>query len=895
MREDLREFLNKLRWLFRRRRVESEMAEELEFHLAMRCARHTDGGLESGEAFDQARREFGAVGKWKEFCRDVWQFRFVENLWRDLLFAARMLRKSPAFAAVAVLTLALAIGANTAIFSLINAVLLRPLAVPRADRLVLLRIQPDDFGYSFCYPMFRHLEKDRKVFAKVFAFAGHRFQMRGASGTEYIPGSMVSGDYFDALQVAPATGRWITPADDREGGGPDGPVAIISTKLWKTWFAASPGAIGRKIVLDNVAFTVAGVMPDGFTGADVGGAPPDVFVPLALEPLIDAPYNNIANGWRSWWFLVGARLRDGVSQEQANAYLRATSQDVFKATIPDPRWRLNGRPRSQIYLKAESGAAGYCSLRLRFRKPLVVLMVLVGLVLLVACLNVASLLMARSAAREREIVTRFALGASRVRLLQQFLTESLLLATLGTALGLAGSPLIARSLMGFLSTSQDQVQFAAAPDGRVLLFTAVIAVLATVFAGIAPGLKSTRHDLQSRLREASAGLRGTDRRRVWPRLLLSGEVALALVLVTGAGLLGSSLVRLREIPVGFEPRGLLLVPIDVFKQSRDGDALVRLYRELAESISGVPGVQAISFADTTPVSGSWTTDDVNPPGRPQQELYRAVVGPDYFRAMRTRLVAGREFRWNDTDASGAVVILNRAAAKALFGTENAVGERLLSDKRQLEVIGIVGDAKYTGLRDAAPPTWYAAATQGVKNKPSFTAVIRLNGPAAPVISAIRAIVKQHAPDIPVPAATTMEDQIAGSIATERLMATLALFFGALALLITAIGLYGTLAYTTARRTGEIGIRMALGAGRREVLSLVLWENAGVALAGCLAGVAASLLASRYVAALLYGTSARSPAVLLSSVAALAAIAGLASLIPALRASRIDPLAAIRYE
>lgn len=438
------------------------------------------------------------------------------------------------------------------------------------------------------------------------------------------------------------------------------------------------------------------------------------------------------------------------------------------------------------------------------------------------------------------------------------------------------------------------MQFGVSPDSRVLIFTAAIAAIATILTGLLPALRSTSRALQERLREASASLRGGERRHLWPRVLLAGEVGLALVLVTGAGLFGYSLVQLHDVPIGFEPRGLLMLSMDMEKQSRTGEPLVQFYRQVSEDLSRLPGVARASYVNVIPISNSWWTSDIALPGQPSHELYRNQVGPGYFAAMRTPLLAGREFGWNDTDKSGRVSIVNEAAAHILFPNRNAIGQRIVEDKKESEIVGVVAGTKYANLRESSVPAVYSSITQGM-NKDSYTALVRINGAPGPIIAAARSIVRRIAPEVPVPEASNMEGQIDESLASERMMALLALFFAALALLITAVGLYGTLAYTTARRTGEIGIRMALGAQRNNVLKLVCKENIAIAVGGCLAGLIASLAASRFIASFLYNTSPRNPVILSAAALLLVTIASAASLIPAVRASRIDPMKAIRYE
>lgn len=892
--QDLREHALRLRALLHRGRTERDLSEELEFHLAMKQQKYAQqDGLDAPEAARKARNELGNLEKWKESCRDVARARFLEDFARDLALAVRMLHKSPTFTAVALITLALAMGANTAIFSLLNTVLLRPLPVPQADRLALLRIMPEDFGYAFNYPLFKYIEKNGSAFSQVFAFAGRDLQIHSREGVERVAAQLVSGQYFVALRVNPEIGRYIGPGDNRRGAT----LAVLSNRFWQRWFNHDPRVLGHKLILNNAVFTVIGVMPPEFRGA-AKDERPDVFLPIETEPVVDAPFDNITAGLHAWWFEVGARLREGVSLEQANAFLRASSNAIFETTIPDIKFQFDGHRRSELYLIAEPGVTGYSYLRLRFRKPLSALMVLVALVLVIACLNLSTLLMARAASREREIATRFALGASRARLLRQLLTESMLLASTGTLLGLAASPLIAKSLASFLNSQRDVLQppLDTAPDAHVFLFAAAVTVIATILTGVAPALRSIGRELQQRMRESSSVLRGSGR-QFFPRAILACEVGLALILVTGASLLGYSLLKLHEVPVGFEPKGLITLQLDMEKQSRDGKALIRAYHDIADGLAAIPGVTGVSFVEVPPLEGSRVTDEVAVPGQAKHEFYQNRAGPAYFRAMRTPLLAGREFRWSDIDESGRVVILNESAARILFPRQSPLGQQItfVNEKAPGVIVGVVADAKYNSLRDAAPPTIYSAMIQNVKNRPSYAVVMRIHGSPAAVIAAARKVIRRIVPEIPPPVAITMEQMLAEALVKERMMATLALFFAAAALLITGIGLYGTLAYATARRTGEIGIRLALGARRGNVVSLVCRENGLVALGGCIIGIAGSLALSRLIAGFLYSTSPRNPAVLGISALLLMCIAAAASLIPAIRAARLDPMTAIRHE
>lgn len=886
--QDLRESLLRVVGLLQRNRRDREVAEELEFHLARKQQKYMQAdGLAPQQAATQARRDLGGLERWEEVCRDVARFRAVEEFGRDLVLATRLLRKTPVFTLVAVFTLTAAIGANTAIFSLLNAILLKPLAVPEADRLAILRIQPDEYGYTFNYPLFQQLEQRARPLFQAFAFTARDLQLRTDEGVERVTGQLVSGTYFSALQVQPQLGRWIGPGDDRPGA-PGGAVAVISHKFWLTHMHSEPRVLGRNIVLNHGLFTIIGVMPDGFRGVNKDQQP-DIFVPLVLDPVIDAPFNNIAAGYRSWWFQVGARLQQGVSLERVKAFLRTASPSLFLAMGAGAGFQFDGHNVQDLYVTAEPGAIGYSLLRLSFGKPLLVLMALVTLVLLIACVNLATLLMARAASRTREITTRFALGASRLRLFRQLLTESFLLAMLGTALGYFAAPPVAHAMVVLFATQRDASSLPpdVSPDLLVFAFTASIAIMTTLLTGTLPALRSTRDGLEAKLREGSV-----ERHRFWPRALLALEVGLALMLVTGASLLGYSLVKLHEVPVGFEPRGLVYLAVDAKRQARNQPELLTSFHEIADEIGRLPHVTSNSLTQIVPFTGAASSGIVSVPGRGQRGVWMNRIGPDYFRTMRTPLLAGREFRWTDTDQSARVVILNEAAAKLLFPDERALGQRV----GQGAVVGIVADSKYLKLRDAAPPTLYSPVTQDLKRQqPALTLLVRTTGAPTPVIAAVGKIVRHHFPDIPPPAALSMEQTLADALASERMMAALALFFGALALLITTIGLYGTLTYTTERRTGEIGVRLALGAKPKDIISLVYKENGAIALIGCAMGIVGSLAASKLIASFLYGVSARSPLVFAASAVALFCVATAASLIPAMRAARIDPVAAIRHE
>ena len=893
----LHDLLTRLKSLLHRRRLDRDLTDELEFHQAMIREKLMREGTAPHQAEATARKQFGNPARWHERLRELWQIQPLENLLRDISFSARRLRKSPGFTAVALLTLLLGVGANTAIFSLINGLLLRPLPVPQADRLVVLHIDEGnpEPTYNFSAPIFRGLERNHQIFSDVFAYFGEPLQVRGRNGNEEIDGAMVSGQYFRAFQTPPLLGRYLTPQDDQKGGNPAGLAVVISEQFWQHWFNRDANVIGRKLVIANLPFTVVGVMPKRFFGADPTQRP-NFFVPLSLEPTLDAPYDMTDSGVHAYWLTVMARLKPGVTLQQANAALIPISMPIVREQASDARFVASAE-KSNYHFEAEPGSKGFTYMRQSFGKPLVAMFVMCGGILLLACLNLASLLMARGAGRERELATRLSLGATRRRLIQQLLMESLLIAVVGTAAALALSPLVGQflaamvlrhgSLTGYLDTSLDI---------RVLLFAAAAAVMSTLLIGLLPALQATGGTLNQHLKNGGHSRSFHSRHRIIPRILMAAEVAVALVLIVGAGLLATSLVRLYQTGLGFQPNGLVNISFNMDKQPLEGPALIQLYQALGDGLRRLPGVRSVSWENVPPLSGTMVMASYQTPlSRGDHLLYENAVAPGYFRTMSIPMLAGRDFGWNDTSTSGKKVILNRAAAKLLFPGQNPIGHQVMREKVPYQVVAVVGDVHYASIKEHAPAAAYSPVTQDEFKKPSYTAVVRIDGPVAPLASAARALATRLAPTIPAPDMTTMDSVINDSISSERMMALLSVFFAICALLITAIGLYGTLAYTTARRTSEIGIRMALGAQRAQVAALVFRENAWISAGGVVAGLLAAILASRALASFLYDTSARSPEVMLASALLLAIVATAASLIPAIRAARIEPITAIRHE
>ena len=894
------EFLRRLWALFHKRHMDREIADELEFHQMLLRDKLLREGVPQPEVELATRLAFGNASQWQERLRELWQFETQENFFRDLGFSARLLFKSPGFTAVAILTLAVGVGANTAVFSLINGLLLRPLPVPHVEQLAVLRMDENGSqpNYAFCTPFFRGLERRIDIFANVFAFNGDTLQVQGHSGNENIPGMLVSGQFFQALGTPPLLGRYLTPQDDQPGGNPAGLAVVISEDFWNNWFNRAPDVVGRKMVIANASFTVVGVMPKRFIGADPTQRPM-IFAPLSADPIVDAPRDHISAGIHAWWITVIARLQPGVTLDEANAALLTISDPILGETASDASYIAEAR-RDHFHFVAEPGSRGYAYVRSLFRKPLTVMFAMCCGILVLACLNLASLLMARGAARGRELATRLAMGATRRRLIQQLLTESLLIALLGTVSGAVAASIVSRSLATLLMSSDSFIQNGQIDmplDLRVFGFTMVIAIASTALIGLVPALQATSGNLSDHIKDGQHAKQAHERRKLLPSVLLASEVAVAMILVVGAGLLATSIMRLFKSGIGFDPKGLVNIAFSMDKQQLQGDALMQVYRQLGEGLSHQPGVKSVSFQFIVPLSHRHWTGLYSAPGGSAHRINMNSVAPNYFETMRIPLYLGREFSWNDTKSSGSKIILNRSAARLLFPNRNALGQQVLNprEKTSYQVVAVVGDTKYQDLREPAPPDAYVPIMEDPQEKPSLSAVVRTDGPQAPLAATARELAARLAPTIPAPVMTTMDEVLNASISAERMMALLAVFFAACALLVTGIGLYGTLAYSTARRTNEIGIRMALGARRVGVIAMVFRENAMIAAAGSVAGLIAAILASRALASFLYNTSPRDPWVLVTSVFALAAVATAASLLPALRAARIDPMAAIRYE
>ena len=826
----------------------------------------------------------------------------------DVRIAIRTLRATPVVTLVVILSLALGIGANTAIFSIVNSLLLRALPVERSDRLVLLLSNPLVTPSSpWSNPVWEQIrDRHADLFQTTFAFSRRttRFNLAQAGQTDPVDGVYASGQYFDALGVTPMLGRSFTAEDDRRGGGPNGPVAVISHALWQRRFGGSAAVIGKKQTIDRVPFTIVGVMPPNFFGTDVGSRS-DVILPIGTESLIrgrDSALDRVTTSW----LLVMARLKDGQSAASAEQALRGVQPLIRDVTMPSD---VSAEARARYLATAfgvQPAAGGPSAMRGRYRRQILAMMAVVALVLLVACANVANLLLARAAARRPEFSVRLAIGASRWRLARRQLVESLLLSAVGSIAGLGIARWATDLLVRQLSTHANTVFLDTHLDWRVLALTASIGIAVALLFGVVPALYASRIAPIEAIREHGRGTAG-ERGVGVGGALVAGQVALSVVLLVAAGLFIRTFTTLATLNVGFDRDSVLLVRLDVPRTNEEPSQRAAVYERVAAAVRATAGVSHAAISEVTPVSGMITdvyveVEDGPPLAPPQNVSYRNVITPDWFATYGTRLVTGRDFDDRDGRSAPPVVIVNETFARRFLPGGHPVGRRIRNPaaapgetRPWREVVGIVADAIYLSLRDAVPPTMYVPlAQQDVTGSFSFVSlsVRAASGSPALLARAIGDAIARVDPDIAM-TFTPLKRQVDAALVQERIMAMLSGWFGVLALLLSALGLYGVTAYAVNRRRTEIGIRIAMGAAPARVVRLVLARVTILLGIGVLAGAGASVWASRFVETLLYGLEPRDPATLISSVALLSAVGTLAGWLPAYRASGIDPAEVLR--
>lgn len=833
----------------------------------------------------------------------------MNTLLQDGRYALRGFRKNPAFAVVAVLSLGLGIGANTAIFSLMDRVLLRSLPVERPGELVLLTAKGPrsgnvetsyDSDYTFSYPMYCDFRDRAPVFNGVLAWYRTQASFAVAGGTDLVRINLVTGNFFEMLGVKTVLGRPIGPQDDRTPGS--SPVAVLSHGFWVRRFGANPGILNQTVNVNNHLLTVIGVAQPGFQGLAVGESP-ELFVPVMMESQMMPGRSELAKR-RSMWLNVIARLKPGVSKASAEAAMNVFWRPILQDELKDLKQPTASTAQRFVnrHLSLVSAANGISGLRLMFQTPLRVLMALVGVVLLIACANVANLMIARAAGRRKEMAIRLALGAGRRDIVRQILVESVALALAGGAVGLLLAMWTGGVLLHLLPFGSLVSGIATEPDLRVLAFTAAVSIVSGIFFGLAPALQTTRPDLASTLKDQAANVSGGAAQVIYRKALVIVQVALSLMLLIGAGLFLRSLHNLREIDPGFRADHLVSFSIDPSLNGYDSPRAISLFDRLSSSVQALPGVHAAAVSETPLLTGDNNLSSIEVPGREPKESDATpnfdLVNPGFFSAMGIPLVAGREFSAGDGSSAPRVAIVNDTFARAYFGNENALGRHFNfagdKSKPQIEIVGIVKTGKYTDLREEKQAFVFCPYSQRYRDG-AMTFYVRTSQEPETLTSALRHAVREADANLPVADVKTMEQQIDESVFADRIVSGLSAFFGLLATVLAAIGLYGVISYSVSRRTAEIGIRVALGANQRMVLGLVLREGLALIFIGVLCGSAAAFAVSRLIANLLYQVRPNDPVTFAAFTAMLIAVAFLAIYIPARRAARLDPVIALRSE
>lgn len=897
-------------WLWRRR-ADEEFARELESHLEMLAQENMRRGMPLDVAGRTARVRLGGVTQIRERHREMHTLPLLETLVQDVRYGLRTLRKSPGFTSVAVLTLALGIGANTAIFTLVDAVLLKPLPVAHPEQLYNLGDDQNccslggsqDSFTLFSYPLYKEIRDHTPEFSEIAAFRSHvpKLSVRRNSSDAYAEPfrtQFVSGNYFSMFGVVAFAGRTITPKDD-EPGAPT--VAVVSYRTWQLRFAADPSIVGSQIIVDLQPVTVIGVAAPSFFGERLGGDPAELWVPLASEPQL-MPIGSVLNDADDYWLYAIGRLRPGVVPGQAQARLKSEIQQWIAARPNMSGYKSEGLEKMALTLTPASG--GIRDLQVDYAEPLRFLTVVSAFVLLIACANIANLLLARGTASRGEIALRVALGASRMRLIQQVITESLLLGLAGGAGGVALAYLGTRVMLLLAFRGSDYVPIEASPSIPVLLFTFVLSVATGMIFGMAPAWAGSHAQPAEAMR--GAGRSRADRVRVPQRALLGLQAALSLILLVGAGLATESLWHLENQKFGFQTAGRLMVRVESNLGSYALERLASLYQELQERLRAIPGVSSASLSMYSPMENSNWSDPISIAGHapPTGQMFHSSldsVSAHYFETIGTRLVRGRFIDERDTPTSPRVAVISEAFARKYFPNEDALGQHFgigdASHAGDYEIVGIVEDAKYMEARVPAYVTAFLPLVQAQEHNANIFHDIQLLVAGSPqnLEPLIRRTLATVDSNLTVIRITRFDEQVAENFNSDRLVARLTTLYGLLALVLACVGLYGVAAYAVTRRTSEIGIRMALGAPSGSILAMMLRMAMSPVVLGLLVGLPLALAGGRTIASELYGVKSYDSIVLGTAVLVLVVSSILAALIPARRGARVDPMVALRYE
>ncbi len=886
------------------RKRKEELNKEIESHLQMSTKDRVERGETLRNAQHGAQKEFGNVGLVKEVTRDMWGWRWLEDFFQDVRYGFRSFRHTPVVTAVAILSLSLGIGANTAIFTLMDALVFRLLPVHKPEQLVQVfhRSKPSgsELNENFTNPLWEELRDRQDIFSGVFAWSTHRFDLSRGGPVQFARGLYVSGGYFGTLGIPPSAGRLIAAADDRRRCAA---VAVLSNDHWQSKYSQSPDVIGSTVSIDRHPFQVIGVAAPGFRGVEVGEKF-DIAIPICAAAVFDKKESTLDMRSR-WWLQIIGRTREGISLEQLNARLEVLTAPVFDNTIPAHWSPADQKEYREEILTATSSARGVSYLRERFRFPLQVLMSVVGMVLLIACANVASLMLARATSRNKEIAVRKALGATRLRLVRQMLTESILLSLVGAALGILFAQWGSALLVNLLSTMDTVVSLDLALNSRILGFTAGVSLLTGILFGVLPAIRSTRVSLASGMKGTLA-IEGEKHSRFRPgKWIIASQVALSLVLLITSGLFLRSMMKIVTQDVGFDRNDILIVEANLKESGIVAEQFPATFQELETRLRQLPGVTSAGQSILTPLGRmGWNDfllfDTPNAPKGRDSIAYFNFVSPGYFPTMRTPVLAGRNFTDADTKSSELVAIVNATLARKFLPNQDPVGKvfriQLPSGKPgpPILVVGLVKDTKYSSLREETKAIAYFPMTQVTEPVNLACFEMRTDSSLSTLLPAVQEIAGSVNRGISLEF-RTMARQIDASLTRERLLATLSGFFGGLALLLAMIGLFGALSYMVTQRQTEFGIRMALGAQPVSILRMVMRDVLVILLAGVIAGVSISYFTVSLLQKLLFGLTPQDTVTWIVSVGVLALVALFAGFLPARRASRVDPMVALRYE
>jgi macrolide transport system ATP-binding/permease protein len=884
--------MNRLGRLFRRRKLEAQLDSELHFHVEQRTAELIAVGIEPAEARRRAMVEFGGVEDVKEECREARGWNFLENTWRDLSYGARMLRKSPGFTIVAVLTLALGIGANTAIVTVVNSLLLRPLPVEQPDRLVAVFTthKRDNTFNPSSYPDYLDLRDHNRVFSGV---AGHFYwpmSLRTVEHPEIVMGEVATSNYFAVLGVKPFLGRAFLPEEGEIPGGH--PVAVLSYRAWKTGFGSDRGIIGKKVLINDYPFTVVGVTPRGFTGLNTGIAPA-LWVPVTMIRQV-IPYPISLTDRYDPWLLIAARLKPGVSLAEAGAAIRVLAANLDKAYPPSA-----GPGKSFSLVESNRNRIGTLNTTDGVQRLFALLLMVVGVVLLIACFNVANLHLARATGRQREIALRTALGASRARILRQLLTESVLLSLLGGLGGLFVGAWAVDLLLVLRPPSLFPIELNLSPDWRVFLYALLLSGLAGILFGLSPALQSTRSDQLTALKEQTPALGRSRRKSRTQDALAVGQIALSLVLLVTTGLFARSLQQTLQVNPGFHAHNALVAPVDLgFGQYSEPEGRA-FERHLVDRVKVLPGVKSAALAVDMPLGqihlrGSVSIDGYVPAPGEQMVVRRNFVGPEYFQTMGIPILEGRGIEGRDTKDSRPVAVINQAMAQRYWPGRNPIGRTFNNSEKDWEVVGVIKNGKYDTLNEVPQPYFCSPLSQTDYVKRLYLVVRTLGDPRTAMLPVLQ-VFQQLDPNLPPPRLLTLNQFMEESVQSTAGPAQVVGLFGLLALVMALVGVYGVMSYSVSQRAHEFGIRIALGARRNEILALALRRGVVIGLVGIAIGFVAALAVSRAVAGFLYGVKPTDPLTFIAVSLGLMPVTLAACYIPARRATKVDPMAALRQE